>query len=189
MLVIDKAEAKQGGVYVIIDIVHWMAYIGETENLKGRADNYRRDLERQSGEANNAVQECNNRRQPLLWHTLLYGNKEKHKNGTDNYTKLENFYIAVFKKYGFSMCNKKQSNMTLDIVKEKYGQDEEVNDLLKRYENALDEDYISWFGYTIRDLKDKSVKKKKRYGKNSLKKLRQIFMRILIKVCIVFRMR
>ena len=171
MLVIDKTEAKQGGVYVIIDVVHWMAYIGETGNLKGRADNYRRDLERQSGEVNDVVQACYNRRQPLLWHTLLYGNKEKYKHGTDNYTKLENFYIAVFKNYGFSMCNKKQRDMTLDVLKSKYGQDEEVNDLLKRYENALDEDYIRWFGHTISDLKNKSVKEREGIWKKYIEKV------------------
>lgn len=161
MLVIDKTEANMGGVYVVVDIVNWDAYIGETGDLNGRADNYRRDLERRSGEVNRNLQELYDKGHPLLWHTVLYGNNEKYKDGSDNYRKLENFYIAVFNKYGFTLCNDKQRDMTIHNMTSMYSGDKEVDFLLTNAEKALDEDYKKRFGYMLGELCSKGPNEKK----------------------------
>ena len=101
MLIIDKTDAIQGGVYIILDIVNWVVYIGETDNLKRRADNHRRDLNRNDGTANKMLQDSFNIGNGLLWMVIFYGNKSKKRDNIlvtfdkFQYRKIESFYIAL----------------------------------------------------------------------------------------------
>lgn len=159
MLIIDKTDAIQGGVYIILDIVNWVVYIGETDNLKRRADNHRRDLNRNDGTANKMLQDSFNIGNGLLWMVIFYGNKSKKRDNIlvtfdkFQYRKIESFYIALLKNQGFKVFNEKQKE---SIINDFNKSDEDIQYLLDESVNALNDDFYNRFGYTIVDIRNKN---------------------------------
>lgn len=160
MLIIDKEGAIEGGVYAIVDIVNWEVYIGETGALKGRADNYRRDLERRSGEVNEKLQKSYDMHRPLLWFSILCGNVKKQFDSTDNYRKLESFYIALMDEIGFLLYNDKQKQMTMDKLIGKYGLDTDITFLIENARLELNKEFENRFGYDCNLLKEMSCEER-----------------------------
>ena len=155
MIIFDKKDACEGGVYLIINLVKWEAYIGETEDLLRRAGNYKHDLKRNRGEANDELQVAFNNGDGLLWFVLLYGNASKKVVG--NYRDIESFYIALFKEKGFKIYNDKQKNVThVSLYNETYNK-EDIRFLTENAYKELDNDFRERFGYTLDEMKDMSV--------------------------------
>lgn len=155
MIIFDKKDASEGGTYLIINLVKWEAYIGETEDLLRRADNYKRDLKRNRGDANDELQIVFNNGDGLLWCVLAYGNESKKIVG--NYRDIESFYIAFFKEKGFKIYNDKQKNVTLISLYNETNNKDDIKFLAKNAPQEVDNDFKARFGYALDELKAMSL--------------------------------
>ena len=146
---------NSGGIYVILNILDWKAYVGQAKNFNKRDHMY----ELEKGYDNTELQVDYDKDKEFVYMILYYDpNKTPSKKELDKY---EQMYMTLMEHFGFVLYNTQCNRSEKDKEKRRITSLKIEDELYIEAEKTFIDDFVKHFGVTPTALIDNHLDKRK----------------------------